>query len=113
MPLFLRHDQPMNRRHFLKTAAATASTLATLRAATTSLAQSTRPTTFPTTGPSSIPSNAPPADAALLARFGSRAIRLHDPSTPIKHNDQYWIFYTGRGVPSYHSSDLIHWERGP
>ncbi len=27
--------------------------------------------------------------------------------------DEYWVFYTGRGVPSYHSKDLVHWERGP
>jgi arabinan endo-1,5-alpha-L-arabinosidase len=23
------------------------------------------------------------------------------------------VFYTGRGVPSYHSKDLLHWEPGP
>ena len=27
--------------------------------------------------------------------------------------DQYWIFCTGRGTPSFHSKDLITWERGP
>jgi arabinan endo-1,5-alpha-L-arabinosidase len=26
---------------------------------------------------------------------------------------EYWVFYTGRGVPSYHSKDLVKWERGP
>jgi len=48
-----------------------------------------------------------------LQRLGSRGIRVHDPSTIVKDGNVFWIFYTGRGVPSYHSIDLIHWERGP
>ncbi|MGH7988791.1 MAG: family 43 glycosylhydrolase, partial [Limisphaerales bacterium] len=48
-----------------------------------------------------------------MARFGSRGIYVHDPSTIVKCKDEFWIFYTGRGVPSYHSKDLIKWERGP
>jgi arabinan endo-1,5-alpha-L-arabinosidase len=31
----------------------------------------------------------------------------------VKCKDEYWVFYTGRGVPSYHSKDLGKWERGP
>jgi arabinan endo-1,5-alpha-L-arabinosidase len=52
-------------------------------------------------------------DAALLARYGSRGVRVHDPSTIVKDKDEYWIFYTGRGIPSYHSKDLVEWEPGP
>jgi arabinan endo-1,5-alpha-L-arabinosidase len=37
----------------------------------------------------------------------------HDPSTIIKHKDDYWTFTTGRGVSSLRSKDLIHWQRGP
>jgi arabinan endo-1,5-alpha-L-arabinosidase len=47
------------------------------------------------------------------AKLGSRGVRIHDPSTIVKCEDEYWIFYTGRGVPSYHSKDLIQWESGP
>lgn len=47
------------------------------------------------------------------AVFGSRGVRAHDPSTIVKCENEYWVFYTGRGVPSYHSKDLIHWEPGP
>src|SRR6202012_4932164 len=36
-----------------------------------------------------------------------------DPSDVVKCKDEYWVFYTGRGVPSYHSKDLATWERGP
>ena len=31
----------------------------------------------------------------------------------VKSAGEYWIFYTGMGVPSYRSKDLITWERGP
>jgi arabinan endo-1,5-alpha-L-arabinosidase len=31
----------------------------------------------------------------------------------VKCKDDYWVFYTGRGVPSYRSKDLVNWERGP
>ena len=31
----------------------------------------------------------------------------------MKCKDEYWVFYTGRGVPSYRSRDLVKWERGP
>jgi arabinan endo-1,5-alpha-L-arabinosidase len=58
----------------------------------------------------------PPADPAVVARLeqlGRRPIRVHDPSTIVKCKDEYWIFCTGRGTPSYRSKDLINWERGP
>jgi arabinan endo-1,5-alpha-L-arabinosidase len=48
-----------------------------------------------------------------LHELGNRDIRVHDPSTIVKSGGEYWIFYTGMRVPSYHSKDLITWERGP
>jgi arabinan endo-1,5-alpha-L-arabinosidase len=43
----------------------------------------------------------------------TRLVRAHDPSTIVKCNDEYWVFCTGRGIPSYHSKDLRAWEVGP
>ena len=48
-----------------------------------------------------------------MAALGSRGVHVHDPSTIIKCGDEFWVFYTGRGVPSYHSKDLVKWEPGP
>src|SRR5260370_16029541 len=48
-----------------------------------------------------------------LEQSASRAITTRDPSSIVKCKDEYWVFYTGRGVPSYHSKDLVKWERGP
>jgi arabinan endo-1,5-alpha-L-arabinosidase len=53
------------------------------------------------------------SDMARNTGFGSRGVRVHDPSTIINCGDEYWIFYTGRGIPSYHSKDLNTWESGP
>ena len=49
----------------------------------------------------------------ILDQLGRRNIGVHDPSAIVKCKDEYWIFYTGRGVPSYHSKDLVKWEAGP
>jgi arabinan endo-1,5-alpha-L-arabinosidase len=48
-----------------------------------------------------------------LEQSASRGITTRDPSTIVKCKEEYWVFYTGRGVPSYHSRDLVKWERGP
>lgn len=48
-----------------------------------------------------------------LEQSASRGIITRDPSTIVKCKDEYWVFYTGRGVPSYYSKDLVNWERGP
>lgn len=48
-----------------------------------------------------------------LEKSASRGIVTRDPSDIVKCKGEYWIFYTGRGVPSYHSKDLVKWERGP
>jgi arabinan endo-1,5-alpha-L-arabinosidase len=56
-------------------------------------------------------SNAP---AVLpLDQSASRGITTRDPSSIVKCKDEFWVFYTGRGVPSYHSKDLEKWEPGP
>lgn len=39
--------------------------------------------------------------------------RFHDPSTPIREGDTWWIFSTGNGVSSRCSKDLITWREGP
>src|SRR5579859_6879909 len=48
-----------------------------------------------------------------LEQSASRGISTRDPSSIVKCKGDYWVFYTGRGVPSYHSRDLVKWERGP
>ncbi len=55
---------------------------------------------------------AAPLEAAL-DRHGKRDTRLHDPSTIVKCNGEYWLFATGPGVSSWRSKDLMQWERGP
>jgi len=45
--------------------------------------------------------------------YGSRGVRVHDPSTIIQCGGEFWVFYTGRGIPSYHSKDLKDWVAGP
>src|SRR4051794_17075668 len=59
-------------------------------------------------------------DTDLTARAGlpleqtaSRGIVTRDPSTIVKCKDEFWVFYTGRGIPSFHSKDLAKWEPGP
>jgi arabinan endo-1,5-alpha-L-arabinosidase len=48
-----------------------------------------------------------------MKAFGSRGIHVHDPSTIVRCNDEYWLFCTGRGVSTWHSKDLATWEPGP
>ena len=55
----------------------------------------------------------PNAATAHLQKLGTREIRVHDPSTIVTCKDEYWIFCTGRGTPSFHSRDLFTWEAGP
>ena len=50
--------------------------------------------------------------AADIAPFVRNAF-VHDPSTIIKCKHEFWVFFTGRGVPSWHSKDLANWVRGP
>lgn len=48
-----------------------------------------------------------------LEESASRGVVARDPSSIVHCNGEYWVFYTGRGVPSYHSKDLVKWDRGP
>jgi arabinan endo-1,5-alpha-L-arabinosidase len=52
-------------------------------------------------------------EADRLVRLGRRELRVHDPSSIVRCNEEYWIFHTGRGVSSARSTDLVHWEPGP
>ena len=68
----------------------------------------------------SLPAAALADDSDLASRQGlplsqtaSRGIVTRDPSTIVKCKNEYWVFYTGRGVPSFHSRDLVKWEPGP
>jgi arabinan endo-1,5-alpha-L-arabinosidase len=57
-----------------------------------------------------------PQEASLarpLEESASRGISTRDPSSIVKCKDDYWVFYTGPGVPSYRSKDLVKWESGP
>ncbi len=51
--------------------------------------------------------------ARPLAQSASRGLVTRDPSGIVPCQGEYWVFYTGRGIPSYHSHDLVKWERGP
>ena len=55
----------------------------------------------------------PAAAATTTTTAPTRGVRAHDPSTIVKHNDDYWFFGTGPGVRAYRSRDLRHWEAGP
>ena len=48
-----------------------------------------------------------------LEQTASRGIVTRDPSTIVKCKGEFWVFYTGRGIPSFHSKDLVKWEPGP
>ncbi len=63
--------------------------------------------------PFSVETNFSSGVSPQMAGFGSRGVHVHDPSTIVKCGNEFWIFYTGRGVPSYHSKDLVKWEVGP
>ncbi|RYD40247.1 MAG: hypothetical protein EOP83_35550, partial [Verrucomicrobiaceae bacterium] len=48
-----------------------------------------------------------------LEATASRGVTARDPSTIAREGDTFWCFYTGRGVPTLHSKDLVTWKRGP
>ena len=74
-------------------------------------------TTQPTTRPHMIqrPQGPPPApnEVARLTAQGKRTPFVHDPSTVVRCKDEFWVYSTGNGIPSWHSLDLINWSRGP
>lgn len=67
-----------------------------------------------------LPAIAIAGDTDLASRAGlpldqtaSRGVVTRDPSTIVKCKGEFWVFYTGRGIPSFHSKDLVKWEPGP
>jgi arabinan endo-1,5-alpha-L-arabinosidase len=48
-----------------------------------------------------------------LEQTASRGIVTRDPSTIVKCKGEFWVFYTGHGIPSFHSKDLVKWSPGP
>ena len=44
------------------------------------------------------------------ARVAGRLPRFHDPSTPVKDGESWWIFATGRGIALRRSPDLKSWS---
>jgi arabinan endo-1,5-alpha-L-arabinosidase len=69
-----------------------------------------------TTNAQSDPAKSDPGKQSVvlpLEASASRGISTRDPSSIVKCKAEYWVFYTGRGVPSYHSKDLVKWEHGP
>ncbi len=41
-----------------------------------------------------------------------KAVRFHDPSTPVRQGDTWWIFSTGNGLVTRYSKDLKSWTDG-
>ncbi|MGA2247212.1 MAG: arabinan endo-1,5-alpha-L-arabinosidase [Verrucomicrobiota bacterium] len=70
---------------------------------------------FAQSQPVATPAGTPSGSMALAPTsvFGSRGVLVHDPSTIVRSGDEFWVFYTGRGIPSYRSKDLVTWVRGP
>ncbi len=54
-----------------------------------------------------------PEQTKLLATYGKRDISVHDPSSLVKCDDNYWFYSTGMLIKSYRSKDLETWTRGP
>lgn len=48
-----------------------------------------------------------------LETTASRGVTARDPSTVVREGDTFRVFYTGRGVRSLYSKDLVTWEKGP
>lgn len=48
-----------------------------------------------------------------LEEVSSRGVSARDPSTIVRCGDEFWMFFTGRGVRSLRSKDLVTWEPGP
>jgi arabinan endo-1,5-alpha-L-arabinosidase len=60
------------------------------------------------------PSPAPVAvPGGPLETTASRGVTARDPSTIVREGDTFWCFFTGRGVPSVQSTDLVTWKPGP
>jgi arabinan endo-1,5-alpha-L-arabinosidase len=65
-------------------------------------------------GQATSPATMPASDLALTAQAaGVRGLVCHDPSTIVQCKGEFWVFYTGNGVQSAHSMDLMTWLPGP
>lgn len=53
-----------------------------------------------------------PAFAEPETAAEQRPVRFHDPSTPVKQGERWWIFSTGNGISTRHSTDLKTWREG-
>ncbi len=53
------------------------------------------------------------AEKAILRRMGWRRLRVHDPSAIMRQGRLYWIFFTGWGIQSAYSTNLVRWHAGP
>ncbi|MEW4561347.1 arabinan endo-1,5-alpha-L-arabinosidase [Bremerella sp. JC770] len=53
------------------------------------------------------------ADEGELLAAVRRDVRVHDPSTIVRCEGEYWFFATGHGIASWRSKDLQDWQRGP
>lgn len=67
----------------------------------------------PAASPAAAPAAPTALDAAItrLYQLGRRNVGVHDPSTIVKCQDDFWVFYTNN--QSYHSKDLVNWTAGP
>jgi arabinan endo-1,5-alpha-L-arabinosidase len=50
---------------------------------------------------------------AQLTNSAGKGLHLHDPSTIARDRNQWWLFSTGRGISSFHSTNLLDWAAGP
>lgn len=54
-----------------------------------------------------------PGLARPLEASASRGVVTRDPSSIVRCKDEYWVFHTGRGIPTFRSKDLVKWDLGP
>ncbi|HVU39357.1 MAG TPA: arabinan endo-1,5-alpha-L-arabinosidase [Opitutales bacterium] len=105
----------MKRRIFLRNAAASAAGIILSRR----MFGADAPAAVSGSAATAAPAAPAPAVATLeeatkrLYELGKRNVAIHDPSTIVKCDGEYWIFRTGNGIPSYHSKDLLNWTPGP
>jgi arabinan endo-1,5-alpha-L-arabinosidase len=50
------------------------------------------------------------AQTSAGSRFG---LRVHDPATLARQGTDYWCYFTGNGVRSLRSTNLVDWQPGP
>jgi arabinan endo-1,5-alpha-L-arabinosidase len=91
------------RRTYVQSALLAATLTATLALSVTAFAQSE----------SARPDATPSFPILPLEQSASRGVVTRDPSSIVKCKDEYWVFHTGRGIPTFRSKDLVKWERGP